>query len=309
MKGADAAEFESQVNFLIWETYPRTYKPVKCTKQITHKTPAHPHTQKSIPALDSVSTNPILFTQVPALDTVLSKLSSFVDKSSLSATSVQTVKQRLTNEVIPWLKTRFAAHQQTKAIKSPPSNQLLSHWAETTRELVTSLPSAELFPLVDMWRLALLDDTVTKYCVSNAGNTSDPIQHLLVQGLTNISQPTPARNYTLTLLRLLSNAFASPALGSTILRRRTLTTLLVHNLLHEDAAVRTAAASLAFNVAAFMQKERLDAVRQRYGPFVKSEEDADGEVELVSAVLEAIGNEKQNEEIGEQSNNQSRLRD
>lgn len=309
MKGADAAEFESQVNFLIWETYPRTFKSISCTKQIPHRVTAHPHTQKSIPALDSVSTNPILFTQVPALDTVLSKLTSFIDKSSLSAASVQTVKQRLANEVIPWLKARFSAPQRAMDVKSPPSNHLLSHWAETTRELVASLPSAELFPLVDMWRLALLDDAVAKYCASNAGNTSDPIQPLLVQGITNISQTSPARNYTLTLLRLLSNAFASPSLGSTILRRRTLTTLLVHNLLHDDAAVRTAAASLAFNVAAFMQKERLDAVRQRYGPFVKSEEDADGEVELVSAVLEAIGNEKQNEEIGKQSSSQSRLRD
>ncbi len=26
MKGANAAEFESQVNFLIWETYPRESK-------------------------------------------------------------------------------------------------------------------------------------------------------------------------------------------------------------------------------------------------------------------------------------------
>ncbi|KAI0087719.1 PPPDE putative peptidase domain-containing protein [Irpex rosettiformis] len=280
MKGANASEFESQVNLLIWETYP-----------------PHPHTQKSIPALDTVSTNPILFTQVPALDTVLSKLISFIDKSALQTTSAQTVKQRLTSEVVPWLKTRFPAAQQSKATKPPPSNQLLIHWTETTRELVTALPPGELFPLVDMWRLALLDDTVAAYCASNSGSTSDPVQLLLVQGLANISQPTPARNYTLTLLRLLSNTFASPTLGSSVLKRKPLTTILVHNLLHEDAAVRTAAASLGFNVAAFIQKERLEAVRQRYGPFAKSEEDGDWEVEIVSAVLEAIGNEKQSEEI------------
>jgi desumoylating isopeptidase 1 len=83
-----------------------------------------------------------------------------------------------------------------------------------------------------------------------------------------------------------------------VARRKAVTAILVNNLLHDDAAVRTAAASLGFNIAGFVQKERLVQVRQNYGPFVQSEEDGDWEVELVSAVLEAIQNEKQSEEIG-----------
>ncbi|KAI0345887.1 DUF862-domain-containing protein [Trametopsis cervina] len=281
LKGANAAELESQVKFLIWETYP-----------------PHPHTQKSLPALDGVSTSPILFTQVPALDTVVAKLLSFVDKSSLAPNVSQVAKQRLTSEVVPFLKTRFPTPAPPKALKKPAaSEQLLRNWVETTRQLCGALPPAELFPLVDMWRLAVLDETVASFCVANAGNTSDPVQVLLVQGLANISHATPARNYTLTLLRLLSNVFASPTLGSAVVRRKALTTILVNNLLHEDAAVRTAAASLGFNIAAFVQGERLEQVKQNYGPFAKSEEDGDWEVEIVSAVLEALGNEKQSEEI------------
>lgn len=150
-----------------------------------------------------------------------------------------------------------------------------------------------------MWRLALLDEVVANYCASSsAGGTTDPVQLLLVQGLANINQVNPARNYTLTLLRMLSNTFAFRLLGSTVARRKTVTAILVNNLLHEDAAVRTAAASLGFNIAAFVQKERLEQVKQRYGPFAQSEEDGDWEVEIISAVLEAIQNEKHSEEIG-----------
>lgn len=127
----------------------------------------------------------------------------------------------------------------------------------------------------------------------------DPIQLLLDQGLTNIKQAAPARNYTLTLLRLLSNVFASPSFASAVARHKALTAILINGLLHEDALVRTAAASLAFNVAAFVQKERLEQVRQKYGPFAKSDEDEEWEVELVSAVLQAIRNEMQSEAIGE----------
>ncbi|KAI0688322.1 DUF862-domain-containing protein [Cytidiella melzeri] len=281
MKGANAADLQSQIDFLLWETYP-----------------PHPHTQKSISALDSVSTDPILFTQVPALDTVLAKLTSFIDKSSLPPTSSQATKHTLTNKIVPWLKARFPVIKPTNAVKTPPaSSQLLSHWTETTRELCAVLPPTELFPLVDMWRLALLDGSVANYCTSSPRSTTDPVQLLLVQGVANMGQAVPARNYTLTLLRMLSNVFSSPALASAMVKRRALTTILVNNLLHDDAVVRTAAASLGFNVAAFVQKERLEQVRQKYGPFAKSEEDGDWEVEIVSAVIEAIQNEKDSEEI------------
>lgn len=150
-----------------------------------------------------------------------------------------------------------------------------------------------------MWRLALLDETIADYCASATGGTADPVQMLLVQGLTNISSPSPARNFTLTLLRMLSNAFANSGLATAVVKRRPMTTIIVTNLLHADAAVRTAAASLAFNIAASVQKERLEQVRKKYGPFSTSDEDGDWEVEILSAVLEAIRNEKESEDVCE----------
>ncbi len=76
------------------------------------------------------------------------------------------------------------------------------------------------------------------------------------------------------------------------------------SLLHADAQVRTAAASLAFNVAATVQTARVEAVRSGKGG---REEDEDGEgaeewrVEIVSALLEAVDREKSSEEVGASS--------
>lgn len=268
----------------------------------SHAAPlAHPHAQKSIPALDSVSTDPILFTQVPNLDTVSTKLASFIDSANPPIPSALSIKQALATVLIPALKARFSSTPTSKPGPSP-SGAVLTQWTETTRVLSASLPAAQLFPLVDLWRLAVLDNTVSAFCAASAGGTSDPIQILLVKGLATLGQSdATARNFLLTLLRLLSNTFATPALARNILgaagKRKSVTSLLVSSLLHADALVRTAAASLAFNVAACVQKERLEAVRQRYGPFAASEDDGDWEVEIVSAVLEALQNETQSEDI------------
>lgn len=79
-----------------------------------------------------------------------------------------------------------------------------------------------------------------------------------------------------------------------------MTVLLIPSLLHEDTAVKTAAASLAFNFAAHLQMGRLDGLGgQSTG--METEEDGDWEVEMVTAVVEAIDREKESEEIGEQS--------
>lgn len=61
--------------------------------------------------------------------------------------------------------------------------------------------------------------------------------------------------------------------------------------------MRTAAASLAFNVAAFLQKGRVDRVRDTAR--APEDEDEDWEVEMVSAIVEALDREKGNEEVGQ----------
>lgn len=153
-----------------------------------------------------------------------------------------------------------------------------------------------------MWRLALLDPTVSSWCASLPMNKSspDPIVLFLGKATSGLAASNAPRNYILTVLRMLSNSFSNSTLTQVLLSgssRSEVTSLLVTTLLHEDAAVRTAAASLAFNVATYLQKGRVEKVRGGGGA-EGAEEDGDWEVEMTSAVIEAIDREKGSEEVG-----------
>jgi desumoylating isopeptidase 1 len=256
--------------------------------------------------MKALSFDPILFSQVPALDTVFNKLASFVSASSLSDESRNQVAGTLSQTVLPYLKSRFA--MEKKSTLPSATTNVLASFASATKTIVTALPLKELFPVVDMWRLAFLDPAVGTWCASlpSGVDRPDPISIFLNKGNEDLDKAP--RNYVLTLLRLLCNAFSSavvakrllsnaiPSGGTAPLRNR-LTTFLISTLLHQDAAVRTASASLAFNVAAYRQRGRVDKVRGAKSNY-EEDEDGDWEVEMVSAVVEAIGREKESEEVG-----------
>ncbi|KAG6839694.1 hypothetical protein C0991_012511 [Blastosporella zonata] len=298
LKGANANELRSQVDLLLYQAFPRTCLHSSPNPTLTFHL-AHPHTSLSLPAIQTLSLNPILFTQVPAIDTVLSKLSSFIDSAPWPASTPQTpaqVKQTLIGTVAPYLKARFSGPPSTKPPSATPA--ILTSWSQATSALSSALPVPSLFPLVDLWRLALLDPVVGFWAAS-ASAPSNPISIFIDKATTALQRPDPSanpRNYLLTILRLLSNAFASPTLAQALFvsARAALAAVVVPSLLHTDGAVRTAAASLAFNVAAFLQKGRVDKVKGAAGNVYEDEE---WEVEMVSAVVEALDREVSSEEV------------
>ena len=83
--------------------------------------------------------------------------------------------------------------------------------------------------------------------------------------------------------------------------RAALTSVLVQTLLHEDRLVRVAAASLAFNVGAWVQNGRVARIKgEEVGDGIRADEEG-GEwgVELVSAVAEALAGEEESEDAVE----------
>ncbi|KAI0821985.1 DUF862-domain-containing protein [Trametes gibbosa] len=293
LRGANGPELRSQVDLLLFQAFP-----------------PHPHTQLSLPAVEALSTNPILFTQVPALDTVSAKLSSFIDDAPPSP-ELQAAKQSLTTVIIPLLKTRFppkgSPEEAAKTIPAfPMPAPLLTSWASTTGAVTLALPPAQLFPLVDLWRLAILDDGVAQWLSSVP--KPDPLQLFLDKALSMLdnsasdpAQKASSRNYLLTVLRMLANGFAHAPLSKILLaaKRAPITRVVVAALLYDDAAVRTAAASLAFNIASTLQKsrmEKLSGTPPGANPTAVAE-DEEWEVEMVSAVLEALSNEMQSEDV------------
>ncbi|KAG2343218.1 DUF862-domain-containing protein [Suillus weaverae] len=267
MKGVNAPELRSQVDLLLYQAFP-----------------PHPHTTLSLPTIEAIPLNAILFSQIPNLDIVLAKVTGFIDAApswSGSATK-EDAREILAKNIIPYLKARES---------SSPSNISFEPWKDATTSLATNLSAGELFPIADMWRVALLKPAVCGWIATKLGPES-PILVLLSK-----AEGAP-RSYTLTLLKMISNAFANKVIARELLlsSRSSITAVLVAALLHDDATVRLAAASLAFNMAAHLQRLRIEKVRGSVeGDDVGENEDWD--VEMTSALLEVIEREKANEEI------------
>ena len=148
-----------------------------------------------------------------------------------------------------------------------------------------------MFPLFDIWRLAILKPSI-------AQATLTPLVKVLASNSEAIS-PSP-RATLLTLLCLTTNALGTPSLARSLLlstgpqeARGALTSVLV----------RVAAASLAFNVGAWVQRGRVARTKGGREEVVDriraDEEDGEWEVELVSAIVEAFAGEEESEDAGE----------
>ena len=251
------------------------------------------HTSLDLLSISSLSTEPILFAQVPALGTVHEKLASFVDAMPSLAKSSK-IKDDLAQQIFPWLKQRYV--QKSKA---PTSPAVVGAFGQTIGALVADLPPASMFPLFDIWRLAILEPTIARA-------TLTPFVKVLASTSETVS--SSPRATLLTLLRLTTNALGTSSLSRSLLlpagahnAREALTSVLVQTLLHQDRLVRVAAASLAFNVGAWVQRSRVVRIKgEEAGDGIRAdEEDGEWEVEHVSAVAEALAGEEESEDAGE----------
>ena len=243
----------------------------------------------------SIPFQPILYKQVPALDAALLKLVSFIDKScNLDKAAL---KRKLYGSIVPYLK---APNTATKP--SPDINR----WVEVTQTLIDTLSPAELFPIIDFWRLALLEPRFARLSV----NASDePFKVLLNTATKSLNESTTLdtgpRNFYITILRMFSNGFATLELSRHLMKpslRPLLTQIVVPSLLHSDPAVRSAAAGLTFNMVSHQQSALVDFYRNGNAgdpvPDTEGEGGGDWETEVVTAILESLNKETQSEEVG-----------
>ncbi|KAF8558342.1 DUF862-domain-containing protein [Imleria badia] len=273
LKGVNAPELRTQVDLLIYEAFP-----------------PHAHTSLSLPVVEAISLDPILFKQIPNLDTMFAKLTGFVDgvTSWTGTVSQAQAKQTLSKTVLPFLKASTA---------TPPAQQSRSttfdHWPALTSGLAANLKPSELFPLVDIYRIALLNASFAAWNATKKVQEG-PLQLFVDKALQAENVP---RNYLLTVLRMLANAFSNQVLAREMIlfAREGVTKLLVDAVLHDNATVRNAAASLAFNFAAYLQRLRVDKVRAR-DDGKNAEESEEWELEIMVAILGAIERETSSEE-------------
>jgi desumoylating isopeptidase 1 len=223
-------------------------------------------------------------------------LESFIDAS----TDAQGAKARkiISTSLVPWLDS------YNNSFPKPPIRDDLDQWRTVSLSLANSLDLDKLFPLIDFWRLILLEGRVYSLLAQNL----EPFEIFLSKVKSSLEAPSIGtsnpRNSYVTLLRLLSNVFASSEIAQQLLGpqlRQLMLSVIVPCLLHSDSAVRSAAPGVAFNSAAYYQAARVKYYRDRKRgePIPESIGSEEWELEMIPALLEAVRQETQSEEVGE----------
>ncbi|TPX34991.1 hypothetical protein SmJEL517_g02496 [Synchytrium microbalum] len=223
--------------------------------------PPHKHGKVATPILDSFSVAPITFSASTSLDAIFSKLQGFLGVD---------VDVNFWNAIKESMKTR-----------SP----LPSGWNVAIQGALEKLAPDQVFPLLDIIRLLVLDPIALQTLISEG---------ILVKTVSKYGSGKQIRAVSLMVLRVGSNMFATANstnyITSTqkttfgLIPRQLLTSLLVDSLLHEDPTVHQASASLAFNLARYIHESYPDC-------------DEDFACEIVAGVSQAVAAVKDEETI------------
>lgn len=248
--GADPAGLRGNVQLLV---------------QMAH--PSHPHASLRLPSLHNPDAKPVLFTKTPPIPKLLAKMGSTADHEAIKS-------------LAHFIQAR---NKEGAAEATLPDMHILTSFISTS---LTSTSTDLLFPIVDLFRCALIDPRLSGFFAEEKSHTT------IIALLTTVNNLSTSCPYALRLvtLQLACNLFSSPLYPSEILThaplRTAVTTLISSSFLDSNhSQVRVAAASLLFNVAlansAKRGTEQVDAL---------PEED---QIELAASLLEAIGQENE----------------
>jgi desumoylating isopeptidase 1 len=231
--------------------------------------PLHPHESLHLPALRGATTKSILYSKVPPLDKLLSKIGDSAK-----------------NPAINGIKNFIASRNKKGAAEATLPD--LGTLTKFYRDAVQSLLPDAMFPAVDLLRAALVDPRVSGYFAEEKDHkTIGPILNYVDRQL---DCPYPLR---LVALQTACNLFSSPLYIWHILTCKTLKTpisqLITTSLLDDKHHnIRVAAASLSFNIAAANSNLRVEQHCD-----VLPQED---QVELAASLLQAISVEEESPE-------------
>ena len=239
---------------------------VRLLIQMAH--PAHPHTLLRLPTLQRPHKTPVTYTKVPPIDRLVAKMGPSASNPAINA-----------------LKGFVTARQRSGALDAPlPSLPDLSSFILKS---VQTLPLENLFPLIDLFRVALVDTRFSGYFAEDPSST-------ILSILTKVIDLDSSCPYQLRIvtLQMVCNLFTSQLFPPKLLADHALSTPLIQlvtsSLLDtEHAPIRVAAASLAFNIAAANHNRRI------------AEQDLlpeSGQVELMASLLEAMRKEKESKD-------------
>ncbi|TGJ79569.1 hypothetical protein E0Z10_g9194 [Xylaria hypoxylon] len=230
--------------------------------------PSHPHRLLHLPHLSNPDSRPVLFTKVPPLPKLLSKLGPTANDAA-----IQGMKH--------FIETRSA---EGPAMATLPDVPAFSSFLATA---LADLPRELLFTVVDLFRCGLVDPRLSGYYAEEQGHKT--IVTLLEAVNGDSMSPYALR---LVTLQMACNLFSSPLFSDQVLGRtplRSAVTQLISTSFLDDSHsnIRVAAASLLHNLAHENSRQR------RHSKEGLPEED---QIELAASVLEAITQEESSTE-------------
>ncbi|KAL8847457.1 MAG: hypothetical protein Q9221_007526 [Calogaya cf. arnoldii] len=240
---------------------------VRMLLQMAH--PPHPHTKLRLRTLQRRHKS-VTYSKIPPLEKLVAKMGSRGSEPAVSALK-------------DFVCTREASNASDAPLPSLPTvTAFISQSIETT-------PPDSLFPAIDLLRCALVDQRVSGYLASE--NSNSTVSRIFTK--TNMLGEECPYSLRIVTLQLACNLFTSPILATQLLQDGELCTgllqLVTSSLL--DTAhppVRVAAASLAFNIAAFNHLRRLeeneDLLRES------------AQIELIASLLETLTNENESKD-------------
>ncbi|TPX56667.1 hypothetical protein PhCBS80983_g04374 [Powellomyces hirtus] len=275
--GANKQELKAQMELLLYTAFP-----------------PHPHAKIRTPTLDSMSSNPILYSRSTSLDAIFTKLQTF-------CTDAPKEMQAAIPALQSALKNKFE-NESTAELNITAESVKAVDW------MLESLPMERVFPALDILRLMALDAGVRqKYLARKTGVTFMSLLAKYGCGDQEREQAVP-KAVRVMVLRLACNLFtdAESMKYSLSLNRTTdvasrstphrtiITAVLIDSLLSPEAVVRKDAASLAFNIAVEEAKSRQTAAGVAAGV-----EDVGVHEEWIAEIVAAAGNALATEEDDE----------
>lgn len=240
---------------------------VRMLIQMAH--PPHPHNNLRLRILQRRH-KPVTYSKIPPLEKLIAKMGARGSGPAVSA-----------------LKD-FICTRGASGASSAPLPSLPTITAFMVQSIETVAPGS-LFPDIDLLRCALVDQRVSGYLASEHSNST--VSKIFTK--TNMLSEACPYSLRIVTLQLACNLFTSPILATQLLQDGELCTKLLQLVTSSllDTAhppVRVAAASLAFNIAAFNHLRRLE---EREDLLKES-----AQVELIACLLETLTNENESKD-------------
>lgn len=283
LKGANPSSLEDAIEALLWSQY----RP-------------HPHSKLQNPA-NLVPKQAIKYKTIPNLMFAQQKLNDITSKHPAKSfdekADIQEARAVLTKVLFPWIHEGLAAGKQ-KAM----TNQDSEKWIDAAQKAIEVLRLCDVFPIVDLVRIAVLDTSQSEYLSSSSQGTK-MFDSIFAKAKADMTLENKAT--LLTTFRLIGNVLAmtstKPNSKTVQLTRHVsessdVIALLVFGVLSEDASVRGAAINSTFN-RALLQSEGRSLFINAPNENEEQQSESDEEVELICAVLECVEKEQELEKL------------